>query len=45
MNMIFKSSHSEMFYKQSDLKNFSKFTRKHLRPETIKKETPAQVTS
>ena len=35
--MIFKSSHSQMFYKTSVLKDFAKFTWKHLRPVTVSK--------
>ena len=37
MNMIFKSSHWQMFYKIPFLKNFTKFTWKHLTPSTLLK--------
>ena len=37
MNMIFKSSCLQMFYKIGVLKKFAKFKRKHLRPATMLK--------
>ena len=44
MNMIFKISRSEMFYKISVLKNFAKFTWKHVRPVTLlKRDSSAGV--
>ena len=38
MNMIFKSSCSQMFYKIGVLKKFAKFSWKHLRPATMLKK-------
>ena len=45
LNMIFKSSCLQMFYKLGVLKYFTKFTWKHIRPATAKKTPFSQNTS